>query len=115
MPVYDFECENGHLFEVRCSIANRTDEHRCDVEDCDALGRQVLLQAPMLNDPNVRILDYPGSKKFKAGYVHSHGDRAVSKVSVGAGGALNPSTKAVDPLVQHVRPDPVRFRKKTVL
>lgn len=119
MPTYDFECPNGHVFEVRCSVADREKEHFCPFEvmthvgecRCQLPGKRVILEAPMLNDPNVRILDYPGSRKHKAGYVHSHGDKPVSKVSVGYGGANNPTTRALHPIVNHVRPDPVRFRK----
>jgi len=32
------------------------------------------------------VPDYPGSKKFKAGYVHSHGDRPAEKGSVAVPG-----------------------------
>jgi hypothetical protein len=38
----------------------------------------------------VIVPDYPGSKKHKAGYVHSHGDRSATKVQSGYGGCVNP-------------------------
>lgn len=55
---------------------------------------------------NIYILDYPGSKALKAGYVHTHGDPGVSKVSIGPGGALNPKSAALHPLANRVVPDP---------
>ena len=43
------------------------------------------------------VVDYPGSKKFKAGYQHSHGDRKGTKIQVGAGGKITPSDEPKAP------------------
>jgi hypothetical protein len=80
------------------------------VEPCGLAAKQVFLTAPDLwitGDSGNRktVLDTPGAKAHKAGYVHSHGDIGVQKVSVGAGGALNPRTHREHPLAARVQPD----------
>ena len=84
MPLYDFECPQGHAdYEVRCSIAAKDAvPHPCP--ECGAGGHVVILTAPAM--PTTIVLDYPGSKKHKAGYAHTHADRPGTKIQVGAGG-----------------------------
>lgn len=109
MPNYDHECPNGcGDYEVRCSIADRTLPHPCP--RCGGLGKQVITQMPAM--PKTIVIDYPGSKKFKAGFVHSHGDKSATKTQVGYGGALNRDHKPVHPIAAMARPEPLRFRKR---
>lgn len=105
MPNYDYECEQGHVFERRCSIATKEAEPAIPCETCGTPARYVILTCPAINNTEVMILDYPGSKRLKAGYVHSHGDMDATKISVGAAGSLRPSDRPYHPLVQMVKPD----------
>lgn len=40
MPIYEYECLNGHRFEMRRDIDQRTDPVRCN--ECRGLGRLVV-------------------------------------------------------------------------
>ena len=102
MPTYDYKCPNDHLHEIFCSVSARPDKPACP--ECGGVTRQVILTAPHVWK-NLYVLDYPGSKALKAGYIHSHGDPGVSKVSSGAGGMLNPKTKELHPIAHNVIPE----------
>lgn len=104
MPTYSFQCPEGHTFDIFCSISAKPDAPPCP-EPCGLTGRQVFTSMPSINDTSVMILDYPGSKRLKAGYVHAYVDPGVKKVSVGAGGALNPSTAPRHPAAKMVQPE----------
>jgi putative FmdB family regulatory protein len=109
VPVYDYACPKGcEDYEVRCSIADRALPHPCPL--CGEHGKQVILTVPAM--PKVIVVDYPGSKKHKAGFVHSHGDKSATKTQVGFGGAVNRSHKPVDPIAALAQPEPLRFRKR---
>lgn len=130
MPTYEFECPEGHQFEIYCSISSKPDAPPCPCtvarkvghdnggsfcEDCaeeevpcGLTARQVFLTPPTTWIPGVdhkTVLDYPGSKAHKAGHVHSHGFKHATKVSSGAGGMINPRTSAENPIVDRVIPD----------
>ena len=106
MPVYDFSCENDHIIEVRCSIADREKERIC--EECGLPIHQIHLTFPAM--PTTIIVDYPGSKKHKAGYVHSHGDHMATKTQFGYGGGQAPK-EVTNPFAKGAMPDPFHFRK----
>lgn len=137
MPTYEYECSEGHPFEVRSSISNKPDHpacpcpvgtrHRPDLcdrrfshamdepfcefcpeesEPCEATSRQVIRTVPIAWIPGVNketVLDYPGSKRLKAGYIHHMVDPGVKKVSSGYGGMLNPQTKERHPIGKAVQ------------
>lgn len=103
MPLYDYACEAGHEFEHRCSIADKPDVMPCPVEGCGKPSKSFLGGVPALL--TTIIPSYPGCKKQKAGYIHSHGDKAATKVSSGYGGAVNPKTSAENPIVNGVMPE----------
>lgn len=105
MPTYEYACPENHTHEIFCSISSRPTAPACPA--CGEPCRQVFLTAPHVWK-GLYIFDYPGSKAQKAGYIHSHGDPGVSKVSVGAGGALNPKSRELHPLAHSVIPDRVR-------
>lgn len=105
MPVYDFRCPEGHDYEVRCSIAARVDPHLCG---CGLPGKLVILTAPRVNDTSVVILDYPGSKRLKAGYVHSHGPKMATRVSSGYGGVVTPVQRHQHPIGDFAQPEAIR-------
>lgn len=114
MPTYEFRCPEGHDTEHFCSISAKPERLACPHvsaeggEPCGQPAKQVFLTAPEYWIPGVNkqtVMDYPGSKRLKAGYVHGYVDPGVKKVSVGAGGALNPSTAPVHPLAGQVRPE----------
>lgn len=128
MPTYEYSCPSGHNFEIFCSISSKPEAPPCpevlcyeqleptDIAQpveprvCGLPAKQVFLTPPDLwitGDCGNRktVLDTPGSKANKAGYVHTHGNIGVQKVSVGAGGALNPRTHREHPLAERVRPD----------
>ncbi len=79
MKLYDFEClACRHQFEalVRGDLLP-------PCPSCENGGTQRLMSAPKLF--TTIVPDYPGSKKKKAGYTHSHGDRPKTpgKIQVG--------------------------------
>lgn len=83
MPTYDYRCPDGHFHEFRCSVSAKPETHTCP--SCGAEATPAITTAPPI--PKVIVLDYPGSKKLKAGYMHTHGDRKATKVQVGYGGS----------------------------
>mgnify|MGYP000420273367 CR=1 FL=1 len=105
MPVWTYECTAGHGFDRRDSIARREETPIIPCPECGADAKLVINWLPRVNNTDVVILDYPGSKALKAGYVHSHGPKNATKVSVGAAGALNPSPRPLHPLATAVSPD----------
>lgn len=134
MPTFEFACPEGHTFEIYCSISSKPEappcpvalffersepvEVTCDDETvtmtpvqphvCGLPARQVFLTPPTTWIPGVdhkTVLDYPGSKGLKAGHVHSHGFKHATKMSVGAGGVINPRTSPENPIVDRVIPD----------
>jgi putative FmdB family regulatory protein len=108
VPTYEYRCQNDHVFDVRCSIAARPDVERC--QTCDRPATR-LISVPHVNNPEHCVLDYPGSKRLKAGYVHSHGDKIGTKVMSGPAGMTRPDRKHEHPIAKNVIPEPVRFRK----
>jgi len=85
MPMYDFECSNGHAFEEICAVN--------DVMDCPICG---LAAAKVWNKtPKVMvevIPSYPGCNRQRAGYTHTtQADQSATRVQSGYGGCVNPS------------------------
>lgn len=119
MPTYEFECPEGHQFEIFCSISSKPEHPPCSVvvekafcspctEECGKAAKQVFRTPPttwIVGEGHKTVLDYPGSKGLKAGYVHSHGFKHATKVSSGAGGVINPRTSAEHPVVNNIIPD----------
>lgn len=103
MPTYDYMCPNNHHIEHFCSISAKPDTLPC--AECTEPMKAVILTAPH-QWKGLYVLDFPGSKALKAGYVHSHGDPGVARVSSGAGGMLNPKSAPIHPLARNVIPDP---------
>jgi len=103
MPTYDYMCKNDHHVEHFCSISAKPETLPCP--ECPEPMKPVILTAPH-QWKNLYVLDFPGSKALKAGYVHSHGDPGVRRVSSGAGGMLNPKAAPLHPLANNVIPDP---------
>ena len=87
MPTYDYKCPNEHYHDHFCSISSKPATRPCP--ECGEEAKTVILGAPGLA-LNI-VLDYPGSKKHKAGYQHSHGDRKGTKIQIGPGGKITPS------------------------
>lgn len=84
MPMHDFECpECGQVVE---EIVKTGETLRCSA--CGALMQKVFQVAP--KSFSTIVPDYPGAKKKKAGYVHTHADRNATKVQSGYGGCVNP-------------------------
>lgn len=146
MPTYEYQCEDGHDFDVYCTISARPETPACtevvfvphvspsdlglepatdetldalhgrpytqdDVPGtlclCGATSKRVFRTAPMIwtSETHSTILDYPGSKRQKAGYTMSHGDKAATRVSSGAGGMINPRTSAEHPMAARIMPE----------
>lgn len=81
MSNYDFQCSEGHVHEISCSFADKPNEVNCP--ECGAIAKYVILQTP--STLTKIIPDYPGCKKVRAGYQHSHGDYPAEKIQVGYG------------------------------
>jgi len=66
MLMYDFECKDcSHVFEELVDNAESFPE---ECPKCSGTSFIRLLNAVMF--PTVTVMDYPGSKRFKAGYQH---------------------------------------------
>jgi len=84
MPMHDFECPHCGL-EIEEIVK---DGEMVGCSACGEIMTKVFKNPPKLFD--TIIPDYPGAKKNKAGYIHTHGDRPATKVQSGAGGCVNP-------------------------
>ena len=87
MPMYDFVCACGTETEEIIDL----DE--CSTMKCPACSKtmqRIWKKSPAL--PTTIIIAYPGSKRLKAGYVHTHGDRPATKLQSGPGGMARPAT-----------------------
>ena len=82
--LYDYDCSEGHRFEIRSSIADKPSAPVCP--ECGALAKFVFTKAPVLF--TTIIPSYPGALKQKAGYVHSHGDKPATKTMSGPYGMV---------------------------
>jgi len=76
MPMYDYECEDcGHADEfIRPSDSKKS-------ITCPKCGKR--MSPVWRNAPKQMVTvipSYPGCKRQKAGYMHSHGDRPAEKV-----------------------------------
>jgi putative FmdB family regulatory protein len=99
MPTYDYLCPNNHAHEHFCSISARPETRQCP--ECGETAKSAILSAPSL--ATHIVLDYPGSKKHKAGYQHSHADRKGNNIQVGYGGKITPrdAPPATDGAIWH--------------
>lgn len=77
MPMYDFKCTNprcGHVDEE--VVPSGTEEYTCT--ECGAKSKRFF--ADCAKTLTTIIPDYPGCKKKRAGYVHTHGDKPATRV-----------------------------------
>lgn len=88
--LYDYDCTQGHRFEIRSSIADKPQAPPCP--ECGEPAHSVITKAPVLF--GTIIPSYPGSLKQKAGYVHSHGDKPATKTQSGFGGMVQKGAPA---------------------
>jgi putative FmdB family regulatory protein len=73
---FSFECEAcGHEFDELVEGVEGKPE-RCF--SCGSSKGFKKLPS-VFSNPSTIVVDYPGSKRFKAGYVHTHGDRPAEK------------------------------------
>jgi len=82
LPLYDFECEScAVMFEAVVP----TDTQETDCHECKKPGAK--RRPSRFSLFTVTVPCYPGSKKRKAGYLHSHGNRPKTpgKIQVGYG------------------------------
>ena len=87
MLMYDFECTKcKHQFEELTIIK----ETHAVCPECT--GESVRIVS-MPHQFNTIIPAYPGCKKQKAGYVHTHGDKPATKIQSGYGGCGSPTSK----------------------
>lgn len=108
--LYDFECSEGHIYEVRCSYEDRVQkEHPCPF--CGHLGKYIIQQVPALL--TTIIPTYPGSKAVSAGFQHSHGPKPGTKLMSGPGGMTRP--KEFDSKISEMyQPDPAASVKRAL-
>jgi hypothetical protein len=74
---YDFECPCGHIFD------EYVEGWQGQPDKCPSCGQtEVFSKLPSTYAlPTTIIMAYPGSKQFKAGYVHTHARPAEKKGS----------------------------------
>lgn len=76
----DFTCR-------KCDATYEYLQHGADDRaTCPSCGSQDAEPVPGGRPFNVIVPMYPGAKKHKAGYVHTHGDRPKEKISVSVPG-----------------------------
>jgi len=105
LPSYEFACPDGHEFEIYCSISKYDPAPTCA---CGAVAHRAFRTPPTLwivGQTHNTVLDTPGAKANKAGYVHSHGDKPSTKVQSGFGGMSRPELKYRDEVADWVKPD----------
>lgn len=83
MPVYDFTCPKCKHVETNV-IAKLDEEIKCP--KCEAVMTH---DHPAPHTLTTIIPTYPGSKRYKAGYVHQFGNRPATKTQVGYGGSIS--------------------------
>ncbi len=86
MPTYVYACPNKHHQEHRSSISAKPETLPCP--ECGEPALPAINYMPAV--PTTIVVDYPGSKRFKAGYMHTHADRKGDKIQVGYGGKVTP-------------------------
>ena len=88
--LYDYDCAQGHRFEIRSSVADKPVAPPCP--ECGEPAHFVITKAPALF--TTIIPSYPGSLKLKAGYVHSHGDKPATKTMSTSSGMIHQGAPA---------------------
>lgn len=82
MPMYDFQCPAcAHEFEAVAKLEGTVTCPRC-TEGFSVKGNHYM---PGAHTFTAIIPCYPGAKKHKAGYVHSHGDCAATPGKIQSG------------------------------
>lgn len=85
MILVDLECDAcGQQME---ELLSKGEKIRCP--ECSSVMKKVWNKgAPSILHTIVPY--YPGAKKQKAGYTHTHGDRPATKIQSGYGGCVGP-------------------------
>jgi putative FmdB family regulatory protein len=84
MPLYDFLCSHcDTTFEEIVPVPQTA--HECP--KCQKNADRILSGTKQLT---TIIPSYPGCKKKKAGYIHTHGDKKATKIQSGYGGCVSP-------------------------
>lgn len=83
MPVYDFTCPKCG-YELKDEIAKFDEKIACP--KCKA---DMSHDHPAPRSFTSIIPTYPGSQRYKAGYVHKHGNRPATKTQIGYGGSVS--------------------------
>ncbi len=85
MPMYDYKCKScEHVMEELCSSG----VNHIDCPECKSTMERIWTKSPTQFRKIIPM--YPGAKKIKAGYIHSHGDKNATKIQSGPGGMVNP-------------------------
>lgn len=81
MPLYDFVCDACNA-KFETIVKYGVDDAPC--RECNATAKRVPSGFALLN---TIVPSYPGCKKRKAGYLHTHGNRprTPGKIQVGYG------------------------------
>ena len=79
MPLYDFSCPRCEkTFEARAQVEER-------VKRCEECGTEAARCMPVTHSFSLIQATHLKSKKHKAGYIHTHGDKPKTpgKIQVG--------------------------------
>ena len=87
MLMYDFECTKCHHQFEELTVIKET---KSVCPECKGDAQRIVSIPHQLH---TIIPAYPGCKKQKAGYVHTHGNRPATKIQSGYGGCSSPENK----------------------
>jgi putative FmdB family regulatory protein len=76
MPLHDFVCPGCNAAFEEMVPAGM---HLCPCPECGRDAEKVYTSSPPIL--TAIIPDYPGCRKHKAGYVHSHADRPATRTT----------------------------------
>ena len=81
------------LYDLRCPKCEKIIEELIEEDEqinCPVCNTVMKIMPNKVTIMTNVIPSYPGCKKQKAGYVHSHGDKDATKIQSGYGGCVGP-------------------------
>lgn len=83
LKVYDFGCAACNFILYNQTVSEN------DIIPCPICEVAMQRQMPAPQTLTTIVPTYPGSAKYKAGYVHKYGNRPAEKTQIGYGGSVS--------------------------